>query len=659
MRKPRYGIVAALGVVAAAVGLTVGGGDRFRAGLGGAGADHHRRCGRPDEQHEAVRLARARRRADRGEEARREGRAELPDQGLQPPAEEAEVLRGAADPGQGAKIALDTCDVEYGAAATQEFLNNGILTMSPCTTTDQMGPQRFGAKGKLAFTIGSTAQDEGSAEAEYAYSRGWRTAIVVKDNPLVYFRNVSDAFAKRFQELGGKIVDRESFTSVRQDDRQRDQQGRAEKADVISFVTAFGELPQFVGGIRSAGNKTPIINSWGGDGTYWNPKNPKVTDYYVDNYASSFGDDPNPAVNKLLQSLLAAKQVPYTASFALGAATIDVLADGAEADRRLDERDEARRGVREASATCATISGPVTYSSTLHSVKGRPWRIMKVQNNKETFLRMWKTQEGGQPQVGRDLPKHDSSTTNGWPGDALRATAVSRAFEGVHALRDVTLELHRHEVVGLIGPNGAGKTTLVNVLTGLRLPLRRHGRARGTATSPRGARTGAAAPGSRARFSTAARSRRSPSARTSRSRRSARARGRARRGGARRGCSSCSGSSAAATSPRAASPHGDERKLGVARALATEPRFLLLDEPAAGLPEAEVPEFAAVVRSVRDEHEAGVLLIDHNMALVMDVCDRIQVLDQGTTLAEGRPPRSAPTSTSTAAYLGEAPVVEE
>ena len=62
-----------------------------------------------------------------------------------------------------------------------------------------------------------------------------------------------------------------------------------------------------------------------------------------------------------------------------------------------------------------------------------------------------------------------------------------------------------------------------------------------------------------------------------------------------------------------------------------------MDEPAAGLPEAEVPEFAAVIRSVRDEHDAGVLLIDHNMALIMDVCDRIQVLDQGRTLAEGTP----------------------
>ena len=62
-----------------------------------------------------------------------------------------------------------------------------------------------------------------------------------------------------------------------------------------------------------------------------------------------------------------------------------------------------------------------------------------------------------------------------------------------------------------------------------------------------------------------------------------------------------------------------------------------MDEPAAGLHEAEMPEFAAVVRSVRDDHEAGVLLIDHNIALVMEVCDRIQVLDQGRTLAEGTP----------------------
>ena len=83
-----------------------------------------------------------------------------------------------------------------------------------------------------------------------------------------------------------------------------------------------------------------------------------------------------------------------------------------------------------------------------------------------------------------------------------------------------------------------------------------------------------------------------------------------------------------------------------------------MDEPAAGLPEAEIPEFAAVVRSVSAEHGAGVLLIDHNMALIMELCDRIHVLDQGTTLAEGTPAEIRSNLDVAAAYLGERPVVD-
>src|SRR6266508_2895482 len=390
MKKPRLGIVAALGLVAAAVGLTVAaataaGKSSAKAPIIiGAAVDLTASMKPFDSpalagaQIEAAKLA-----AKGGANFQ----IRVCNHQLKKQKSCAAQLIQA-----GAKIALVTCDVEYAAAATQEFLNKGILTVSPCVTTDQMGPQRFGGKGKLAFTVGGTAQDEGSAEAEYAYGRGWRTAIVVKDNFLVYFRNVSDAFAKRFQELGGKIVAREAFTSFDKTIGNVISKVAPMKADVISFVTAFGELPQFVGGVRSAGNKTPIINSWGGDGTYWNPKSPKVTDYYVDNYASSFGDDPNPAVNKLLGALLAAKKIPYTASFVLGAATIDALAaalkksGGSTTGASLATTLEAFKNV-------PMISGPITFSKTLHSVVNRPWRIMKVQNNKETYLRMWKTKK--------------------------------------------------------------------------------------------------------------------------------------------------------------------------------------------------------------------------------------------------------------------------
>jgi branched-chain amino acid transport system ATP-binding protein len=221
----------------------------------------------------------------------------------------------------------------------------------------------------------------------------------------------------------------------------------------------------------------------------------------------------------------------------------------------------------------------------------------------------------------------------------------------------VTLELHRHEVVGLIGPNGAGKTTLVNVLSGFDFPTTGSVELEGrevTSWSPhRRGRVGLARTFQHSRsFGALSVLENVEVAALGSGARVRQARRRADE------LLELLGLTDRVHRPAGTLAHGDERKLGVARALATEPRYLLMDEPAAGLPEAEVPDFAAVVRSVRDDHGAGVLLIDHNMALIMDVCDRIQVLDQGRTLAEGTPTEIRRNLDVAAAYLGEAPVVE-
>ena len=235
---------------------------------------------------------------------------------------------------------------------------------------------------------------------------------------------------------------------------------------------------------------------------------------------------------------------------------------------------------------------------------------------------------------------------------------MSRAFEGVRALDDVTLELHRHEVVGLIGPNGAGKSTLVNVMSGFDFPtagtVELEGRDVTGWSAHRRGRAGLA------RTFQHSRSFRGLSVREN-VEVAALGVGAGPREARRRAHALLDvlGLGPVAEAPAAALPHGDERRLGVARALATEPRFVLMDEPAAGLPEAEVPDFAAVVRSVRDDHDAGVLLIDHNMALVMDVCDRIHVLDQGRTLAAGTPNDIRGNLDVAAAYLGETAVSED
>ena len=243
------------------------------------------------------------------------------------------------------------------------------------------------------------------------------------------------------------------------------------------------------------------------------------------------------------------------------------------------------------------------------------------------------------------------------PQGTLRALSVSRSFEGVHAVDGVTLELRQHEVVGLIGPNGAGKSTLVNLMTGFDLPTS------GTVELDGREITGWS-PHRRARSGLARTFQHSKSFRDLTVRENievaALGVGAGPREARRRSAELLPLLSllAQAETPAGSLAHGDERRLGVARALAMRPSFVLMDEPAAGLPEAEVPEFAAVVRAVRDDHGAGVLLIDHNMALIMDVCDRIHVLDQGATLAEGAPGEIRANLDVAAAYLGESAVRE-
>jgi branched-chain amino acid transport system ATP-binding protein len=234
---------------------------------------------------------------------------------------------------------------------------------------------------------------------------------------------------------------------------------------------------------------------------------------------------------------------------------------------------------------------------------------------------------------------------------------VSRSFAGVHALRDVTLELRRGEIVGLIGPNGAGKSTLVNVLSGFDRPssgaVELEGR---DVTRWRPSRRGRAGLARTFQHSHAFRAlsvRENVEVAALGAGLSARA--------ARERADellAALGLAANADAPADSLAQGDERRLGVARALATEPRYVLLDEPAAGLPEAELPTFSEAVRSLRDERDAGVLLIDHNMGLIMEICDRIHVLDQGRTLAEGTPADIRANLDVAAAYLGESAVAE-
>jgi branched-chain amino acid transport system ATP-binding protein len=232
---------------------------------------------------------------------------------------------------------------------------------------------------------------------------------------------------------------------------------------------------------------------------------------------------------------------------------------------------------------------------------------------------------------------------------------VSRSFTGVQALDSVTLELYRHEVVGLIGPNGAGKSTLVNLLTGFDSPtsgtVELGGRDVTGWSAHRRARAGIGRTFQHSRSFRGLTVRENVEvAALGAGAGPAEARARAGELITRLGLDED------ATAGQL--PHGHERLLGVARAIAAAPSFVLLDEPGAGVPEAEVGELAEIVSAIPKDFDAGVLLIDHNMALVMAVCDRLHVLDQGRTLAEGTPAEIRANLDVTSAYLGESASAE-
>ena len=285
--------------------------------------------------------------------------------------------------GGGAQVIFTTCDVDLAAPVVQEAINRGLLTIAPCIGTDQMGPKRFGAKGKLAFSFGNVAQDEGSAMAQYAWGKGWKTAALATDGVIVYFKNVVQAFKVRFQQLGGKVVDQETYHSLGGNDVNNVvSRINNVKADVVvtSTAGAFGALSTLISGMRSAGNDTPVLNSWAGDGNYWLPKSPPVTNYWFVTFASVFGDDPNPAVNALAKKIHAG-----TGGFITGPAAIDGVVT---AIRRAhgSTNGATLAGIMQKFHHVPTLSGNVSFSAKLHTVFGRQYRVIRIQDNKPKLV---------------------------------------------------------------------------------------------------------------------------------------------------------------------------------------------------------------------------------------------------------------------------------
>ena len=266
----------------------------------------------------------------------------------------------------------------------------------------------------------------------------------------------------------------------------------------------------------------------------------------------------------------------------------------------------------------------------------------------------WLRQWGSPPPAPSPRPDHTERVDRDDVVEGgLRAEGISLAFSGMQVLEGVDLELGPGEALGLIGPNGAGKTTLVNVLSGFQEPDSGRVMLDGADVTGRSP-TRLAHDGLGRTFQAAL-----PFPQLSGL--ESVAVGAMGIGVGRRHAVAVAAEVLdrlnlleQARQPAGSLPPGAQRLLGVARALAIQPRYLLLDEPAAGLTEAECAELVAILRNVLKDFGCGMLLIEHDMSTVMELCARVQVLDDGTTLRVGTPEEVQADAAVIESYLGSA-----
>jgi branched-chain amino acid transport system ATP-binding protein len=238
-------------------------------------------------------------------------------------------------------------------------------------------------------------------------------------------------------------------------------------------------------------------------------------------------------------------------------------------------------------------------------------------------------------------------------GGHLSAENVSVAFAGLRALSSVTLDIKPGHISGLIGPNGAGKTTLVNVLTGFQ-----------TATEGAVKLNGETLGNLKPHLV-----RRRGIARTFQGGRLFRdlavidnlevagvGLGMSRRAAVAEAEAMLDWIGISALGERAAGtlPYTDERRVAIGRALMGRPAFILLDEPAAGMSAQKATELSGLVKRIAHDLGCGVLIIEHNVGLVLGLCDHIVVLDSGAVIAEGTPTQIRESEKVRHAYMGTA-----
>ncbi|MEZ5078958.1 MAG: ABC transporter substrate-binding protein [Solirubrobacterales bacterium] len=298
--------------------------------------------------------------------------------------------REAADEvlAQGAEFMVTTCDFDYSTPSIVEAQSHDVVAISPCAGSTKFRTDVIGPNG---FSMGTGVPAEGASQAEFAYERlEAETAYVIVDPTIDIDKQSAAAFEERWQELGGTIVGKDVF-------QQEDQSFSAQ----ISRLRELSEPPDVIylasyppGGVRllrsmrAAGIDSTILADSNFDGSYWLKSVPGLSNFYHTAYGSLNGDDPDPAVNKLIADVTAKYGKPETEIGSLSGYSVIEALQRAYEKAGSTEAGKLVPALEEFNEEKLTI-GPTTYDDVNHTTLNRPVRIIKIENGKESLVEVW------------------------------------------------------------------------------------------------------------------------------------------------------------------------------------------------------------------------------------------------------------------------------
>ena len=282
----------------------------------------------------------------------------------------------------GANVLIVTCDYDVSSPAALVAEAKNVLNIAPC-----IGDPIYGPKGglKLGFSMGDGVPGEASVMAEFANSKGWKSAVLLKDTSIKYTQNQCAVFDKRFTELGGKVINTYEY---KQGDSVKESVSKIASGTKPDVIINCGYNPgggQVAKEIRDGGLATPIISGFGMDGDFWVGGIPNLTDYYVVTYNAKNGDDPSADVNAYAEAYKAKYgNLPDVGGFTTGPTTLQAILEAYKMAGSWDG--DKMTAALESFKDVPTLSGPTSFSPDLHINVERPMAVLEVVDGKLKFI---------------------------------------------------------------------------------------------------------------------------------------------------------------------------------------------------------------------------------------------------------------------------------